>query len=230
MKIIAHRGGDDIFPQQTIAAARKSLELGVDLAEVDIRFTSDGVPVTNHDPNLVRLYGSEANVCDLTATEFLAMRRLEDPSYASHRFADYIACGIKNMLFHCKEGGEQLDKVVAMCEQAGILETVVFGVQSPEDAKRMKAAGAKVLAFMPKVEQIEEFAAAGADYIRLWQEWCSDENIAGVHATGKKLWIMARVDKVGEVSGEEDYRFFEQTGADGILINKVIPALAYYKK
>lgn len=232
MKIIAHRCGTDRFEEQTIAAARFSLAAGVDYVEVDIRFTKDQVPVVIHDPTPESLYGVTTPVCEMTAEAFLALRRTADASVCGHAFAHYIECGIDRMLFHCKEGGKRLETVLNMCAQAGILHKVVFGLESPEDVRLVKAYDekVKVLAFMPDADSVEAFAQAGADFIRLWQQWLSEEHVARVKATGKKLWIMSCSPVVGEVTGDADYALYDAYGADGVLVNEALPAVAYWKK
>ena len=232
MKIIAHRCGTDVYEEQTISAARHSLALGADMVEVDIRFTADNVPVVIHDPTTDKLYGIAAKVDEITAAEFLSMRRIADPSVCGHTFAHYIQCGIKPMLFHNKVGGKRLHIVLDMCREAGLLDQVTFGVVNPEDACLVKAYGdISVLAFMKSPELIGAFADAGADYLRLWQHWCSEENIAAVKAAGRKLWIMSNYNgMVGEVSGEACYQFYRSVGAEGVLVNVIEPAVRYYNK
>ena len=231
MKIIAHRCGTDVFPQQTIHSARYSLKHGVDLVEVDIRFTKDNIPVVIHDATPLSLCGIDTPVSEMTAEQFLALRRIDDCAFCSHTFKDYLECGIRKILFHIKEGGERLNTVLDMCRDYGILDDVVFGVTEVEDVKIVKAYGEniKVLGFMPKPECTADFAAAGADYIRLWQKWLTEENIEAVKSSGKKLWIMAKNGDVGEV-GDGDYEMYESTGADGVLVNNIIPAIEYYGK
>lgn len=231
MIIIAHRCGTDRFPDQTVAAAKFSLQNSADYVEVDIRFTSDGVPVVIHDRTPESLYGVDTPVAEMTEKDFLALRRKSDPSVCGHSFSHYLSCGIDRMLFHCKEGGERLYTVLDLCREYGLLDKVVFGVQKTEDVRIVKEYGAdiKVLAFMPDVKDIGAFAAAGADNIRLWEQWCTPENIAAVKNTGKKLWIMANSPEVGEVTGGS-YRFYENCNADGVLVNEILPAISYYGK
>lgn len=228
MKIIAHRCGTDKYHEQTVQAARYSLKKGVDMVEVDIRFTSDNIPVVIHDATPEKLYGVSTPVSEMTKTEFLSLRRIADKSVCGHTFEDYLMCGIDRMLFHCKEGGTRLNTVLDLCRDYGILDKVVFGVQSVEDVKIVKAYGdIGVLAFMPKETMINDFAQAGADYIRLWEKWCGDANVNAVKSTDKKLWIMAAAPTVGEVA-DGDYSFYEKCGADGILVNEILPALEYF--
>ncbi len=71
-KLISHRGDFDnktVF-ENTIAAFEKVHEHGVWGIELDIRWTKDLVPVVFHDPDLKRMFGSDARVCELTFAEF----------------------------------------------------------------------------------------------------------------------------------------------------------------
>jgi glycerophosphoryl diester phosphodiesterase len=51
---IAHRGARSLAPENTLSAARKALEIGADLWELDVALTSDGVPFIVHDDTLAR--------------------------------------------------------------------------------------------------------------------------------------------------------------------------------
>ncbi len=47
-EIVAHRGVHDMYPENTIPAFERAIELGADAIELDIRLTSDNVPVVFH--------------------------------------------------------------------------------------------------------------------------------------------------------------------------------------
>lgn len=46
--IVAHRGVPDIYPENTIPAFERAIELGADAIELDVRLTSDHIPVVFH--------------------------------------------------------------------------------------------------------------------------------------------------------------------------------------
>lgn len=52
--IIAHRGARSMAPENTLSAGRLAHRLGADMWEVDIRLSSDNVPVLMHDRSLAR--------------------------------------------------------------------------------------------------------------------------------------------------------------------------------
>ncbi|TET33800.1 MAG: glycerophosphodiester phosphodiesterase [Planctomycetota bacterium] len=69
MKVIAHRGAAAEAPENTLEAVARAIELGADLVEVDVRSTSDGIPVLIHDADLVRTHSVAKLVGDLELSE-----------------------------------------------------------------------------------------------------------------------------------------------------------------
>lgn len=51
---IAHRGARSLAPENTLAAAKKALEIGADMWELDVGMTADGHLVVIHDAGLIR--------------------------------------------------------------------------------------------------------------------------------------------------------------------------------
>lgn len=52
--VIAHRGARSLAPENTILAAKKGLQIGADLWELDVAISKDGQIVVIHDDTLVR--------------------------------------------------------------------------------------------------------------------------------------------------------------------------------
>lgn len=57
---IAHRGARSLAPENTLAAARKAVEVGADMWEFDVSVTADGELILFHDDSLVRVSDAEA--------------------------------------------------------------------------------------------------------------------------------------------------------------------------
>lgn len=57
MKIIAHRGLSASYPENTLLAFRKAIEVGVDGIEADLRISLDGKAIIFHDASLKRITG-----------------------------------------------------------------------------------------------------------------------------------------------------------------------------
>ncbi|MFS2318968.1 glycerophosphodiester phosphodiesterase family protein [Maricaulis sp. D1M11] len=52
--VAAHRGAHLTVPENSLASIDRAVELGVDIVELDVRLTADGVPVLMHDSTLDR--------------------------------------------------------------------------------------------------------------------------------------------------------------------------------
>jgi glycerophosphoryl diester phosphodiesterase len=69
MIVLGHRGYSARYPENTMIAFKKALELGADGIELDLRGTKDGRVVVIHDEDLKRLCGADVKVADLTFEE-----------------------------------------------------------------------------------------------------------------------------------------------------------------
>lgn len=67
--VIAHRGGAGLAPENTLAAFRRSAELGADILEIDIRRTLDGELVVIHDSKVDRTTNGSGEVAEMTLAE-----------------------------------------------------------------------------------------------------------------------------------------------------------------
>lgn len=52
MERIGHRGAPREYPENTLPAFERAIELGADAIELDVHVTSDGVPIVHHDAEL----------------------------------------------------------------------------------------------------------------------------------------------------------------------------------
>ena len=53
-RLIAHRGGGSLAPENTLAAVRLGQSLGYRMHEIDVKLSLDAVPVLLHDEKLER--------------------------------------------------------------------------------------------------------------------------------------------------------------------------------
>lgn len=223
MILIAHRCGPGAFPEQSIASARHALSLGADMVEMDIQYTRDGIPVICHDPNAKRMFGVDRLVKEMTFAEFMALRQSSDPSYPSHSLENVFQTGISPVLFHCKITGDPLRDLAERIKAVAFEKKCVVGVKYAEDVPIFLEKGVKTLAFMPAYSQLESFLDSGVEYIRLWEDWASEEDVGRIHSAAKGAWIMAgkqTPEGVGRTS-EENLRMWQRWGCDGVLINDI---------
>lgn len=63
--VVAHRGGSLCAPENTMAAFRQALELGVDRIELDVQQSKDGVVLVMHDEKINRTTNGKGVISDM---------------------------------------------------------------------------------------------------------------------------------------------------------------------
>jgi glycerophosphoryl diester phosphodiesterase len=71
--VIAHRGGIGLWPEETMYAFSHAVELGVDVLEMDVYSSSDGVLVLMHNETVNATTNGSGVVHDLTLEELKAL-------------------------------------------------------------------------------------------------------------------------------------------------------------
>ena len=84
IKSIAHRGGSNLAPENTMAAFKNALELGVDMIEIDIEQTLDSVVVVIHDTKVNRTTNGKGLVDSLT---YVYIKTLDAGSWYNEQFS-----------------------------------------------------------------------------------------------------------------------------------------------
>ena len=83
MLLIAHRGASGYAPENTMAAFRKAVAMGMSFIETDLQLTRDARFVAIHDESVNRTTNGQGAVHDLTLAE---LRRLDAGSWFASSF------------------------------------------------------------------------------------------------------------------------------------------------
>lgn len=100
MRSIAHRGYNPTAPENTIPAYVLARQMGFDVAECDVGFTSDGVAVLLHDETIDRTSNGSGNIASMTYEQALQY------DFGSWKSADYAGTKIptfEEFIRVCKE-------------------------------------------------------------------------------------------------------------------------------
>ena len=212
-QVIAHRGASAERPECTMASTRRAIEVGATAVEVDVRRSRDGRLFILHDATLERTTNGAGPANERTLAE---LQQLDagshfDEKYRGERIPSLVEVarlcrGKIDLLLDLKEQGEAYDRQVAeVIRLHGDPGKTVIGVRSVPQARRFRTLlpEAVQLALIPEVGDIEAFAAAGAEIIRIWPRWLLDEDepVKRVLATGKKLHLNGGTGEMEETLG-----------------------------
>jgi glycerophosphoryl diester phosphodiesterase len=98
--VLAHSGGEDAFPSETMFSFTESARAGVDMLDVNLQLTLDGMLVTFHDDTLERTTNAAGSISAITTADL----QLLDAAYwfspscgtcGDQPEADYVHRGVR---------------------------------------------------------------------------------------------------------------------------------------
>lgn len=101
IETVGHRGATHIAPEDTMASISAAYHMGYDGVEMDVRFTSDGVPILMHDATVDRTTSQTGNVSDLSLAT-IQSSSYEVGSWFEGRFAGCRVPKLEDVLDFCR--------------------------------------------------------------------------------------------------------------------------------
>ncbi len=87
--LVAHRGLQAKFPENSLQGIQAALALGARAFEIDVQLSSDGVPMLYHDSDMRRISGFEGHVNTLHSSELCTLPAHE-PARLGSEFSDQM--------------------------------------------------------------------------------------------------------------------------------------------
>jgi glycerophosphoryl diester phosphodiesterase len=122
-KVVAHRGGSALAPENTLASIANAIRLGADCCEIDVYASADGHLVVMHDKRVERTTDGHGDLTKMTLAE---IKRLDAGSRKDKRFAGERVPTLDEALAKLKDSG---CKAIIEIKMPGISEKVVDAVR-----------------------------------------------------------------------------------------------------
>ncbi len=221
-QVIAHRAGASLAPENTLAALKKSISAGADMAEIDVQMTKDGVAVVIHDGSLDRTAGLNRRVCE---TDYATIRKLDAGGWYDREYTGEPVPTLKKMAqaakgkirlmievkCECGSGQRLVEETVKVIRGAGLEETCILACsdlrllqQSKELAPRLDTVyiGEKMPLNFSELSYVDGYS------IRL--SGLTGEAAAQAAAAGKKLYVWT-------VNTRREMSIALELGVDGLV-------------
>lgn len=203
--VIGHRGACGHAPENTLPSIEKAAQLGLRWIEVDVKLSSDGVPLLMHDEDLGRITDGEGKVCD---TGWSKLAKLDAGKWFGNGFAgtrllrledaighfDALGLGVNLELKSCP--GRERETAEVVCATIGALwpkslpKPLIssFSFESVEVASRiLPEIGRAIIADALPEDWQAQCQAVAAGAVHLWHEAIEPEGLGAVIDAGYKV-------------------------------------------
>ncbi|HEY2747915.1 MAG TPA: glycerophosphodiester phosphodiesterase family protein [Polyangia bacterium] len=228
VRIYAHRGASAELPENTMAAFRRAVTLGVDALELDIHATKDGVLVVSHDPDGRRMAGVRERLCDLTFAE--AQRWDVGRGERLPRFEDVVT-EFAPLPLNVDLKRDIADATVALLQRLGAESRICLASFQVQTMRRVRALGYGGPTALSRAEVIAALSLPP----RLQRgPFRIQAARAQLPLSLARPWVVARMKALGlavdfwTVDDPALARRLVALGADGIMTNdpaRIVPAL-----
>ena len=224
---VAHRGASGNYPENTLMAFQKALEIGVDEIELDLYMTKDNHLIVMHDSTVDRTTDGTGAISDLTLGEIKTLDAggVFDEQFRGERVPTWeealeLVQGKVRLNVHLKEGGEpdghyerkvakalgdfhMVEDSILTCSDASV---AIFAEIDPQIECRIFRAN------RTPEEYIRKSVEMGLRTMQPGRDITTREFVEKAHAVG-------RIVHVFYADTPEDMRAYIEIGVDGILTN-----------
>lgn len=228
--VISHRGDWRNYPENSLEAINSAIEMGVDIIEMDIHRTADGVLVLCHDKTINRTTSGKGKIAEIT---YDSIRRcclrsghgIKMPKYHMPTLAEALDVCRNRAMINIDKGYDYYDQILPMLEERNMVEQVIIkDKKAPAKIEATLAKHKHNMIYMPIInytaKKWEKHSVLFDQYLAsdlhpLAYEMCWDGTLKGeqkqfdrVLASGARLWINTLWDSLcgGEKHGYEDDR------------------------
>jgi glycerophosphoryl diester phosphodiesterase len=155
-RVLAHRGGGTLAPENTISAIRIGIEHGYRAIEFDAMLPRDDAPILMHDPWLGRTVAGTGSITEYTAAE---LARLDAGRWHSPRFRGEPVPTLEEALAFCRREGVWCNVEIKPAPgREAATGRVVATTVAAAYADRVRAGGARQDAVEPTVPLLSSFS------------------------------------------------------------------------
>ena len=195
--VAAHRATHNNHPENSLQAIEESIRQGVDIIEIDVKVSSDGVPFLMHDRTLDRTTNGKGDPEQFTweqLQDFNIVHNGKQTALKIPTLEDALNVAHGKILVDLDIKTDRIDKVIEVVKKTNTKEFVVFFDSNYEVLSQIKKADNEYM-LMPRAHSIAEADSAIAlfdppivhiDFSFYTKEWT--KLVSGSNA---RVWINA---------------------------------------
>jgi len=235
--IASHRGIHNDFPENSIPAFKKAIELGLDIIEIDVRHTKDGSLVIMHDATVDRMTNGKGRVDECTLDELRKLRlkfngQLTDEKIPTLEEVLTLAKG--KILVDLDLKTNCLPTVMQLVKQTQTENTCLFFLSQPFHDKMLKVKNPELRTLVRTRSEADVdslFSVTQTEAVHIDEKHNTVAVTKKIKNNGARVWINAlgAVDKKAAAGDLEAYGELIKNGANMVQTDQPALLMTYLK-
>jgi glycerophosphoryl diester phosphodiesterase len=212
---IGHRGAAGHAPENTLAAIQKGIALGIDLVEIDVRRTADGVLVVLHDETVNRTTDGKGRVDRLSLQDVKKFNAGNGEQIPTLEEVLRMTAGRAGLMLELKIKGVAQQAVEAV-HGAGFRDPVIYASFLHDELTHVRAVdpGASLMVLFGRLPQAPVARAIehGPSHVGLRHDTATRRLVDAFHRAGLLVFVYT-ADSPGDI------QHALSVGVDGVISN-----------
>lgn len=195
--VASHRAAHNQFPENSIPAIKEAIRLGVDILEIDVKVTSDGVPVIMHDGTVNRTTTGKGKLEEMTFAQLNQLFLVEKGNATPHKvptLEEALLVAKGHMLVDLDLKTDKMDKVLEVIRKTKTEDIVIFFDSDYETLKYVDARNKNYM-MMPRAHSLAEADSAIAlfqpEIVHIDFSFYTPEVVETIKKYSSRVWINA---------------------------------------
>ncbi|MFR9711941.1 glycerophosphoryl diester phosphodiesterase membrane domain-containing protein [Paenibacillus sp. MB22_1] len=198
VQIAVHRGDTSNAPENSLPALISAIDKGLQVVELDVQLTKDGVAVLNHDSDLRRMTGLRKRIADMSFNEVQQLSiGIDANDYPIHipSLSSVLAeaQGRIKLLLDLKPNGSPsealAEEVVRLIKEAGAEEEVRVQSFDGEVLSRIRELAPEIKIGRILFFALGDLSVLDVDFYTIEQVMLTDFLVNQAHADGREVWV-----------------------------------------
>lgn len=222
--VAAHRGVHHEVPENSLAAIEAAIKQGVDIVEIDVKVSSDGIPFLMHDQTIDRTTNGKGDAEGFT---FQALSRLQlkhrgkQTSYHIPTLEEALQLAKGKIVLDLDLKTDKLDPILHTVAKVKAQREVIFFDSDYKQLAKVKAANSS-LKLMPRSHDLKEADKALALFepsiVHLDESFYTNTVTAHIKNKGANVWMNTLGDLDKMIAQQADLSELDKFLAKGANI------------
>jgi glycerophosphoryl diester phosphodiesterase len=230
--VAAHRAAHATYPENSIDAIREAIRLKVDIIEIDVKVSKDGVPFLMHDRTMDRTTNGNGDPEQLTWDELQRLSIVDKGKVSQLKIPSLetaLMTARGKILVDLDLKTDRIDEVVRVVEKTDMQKDVLFFDSDYAVLQRVKTKNADFM-IMPRA-----YSAAQADsvialfdppVVHIDFDFYTDETVKIIKASRARAWINALGEPDADIkAGKREKALKKLLGPGASIVQTDEPAL-----